>query len=124
MQNTLAQLLTTLFTCVEMLCGMRHNTIDTFVIQRDANKLRGILQFSREQGVAIIKVQIEFQMHKYTNSMYHSTDSSNVKGDSVTNISFRWVDIKSPPCLSTNQGHKFYTVESTEESRQECITPR
>ena len=40
------QLPTTSFTCVEMLCRTRHNTIDTFIIQRDANKLRGILQFS------------------------------------------------------------------------------
>ena len=31
---------------VEMLCRTRHNTIDTTEIQRDANKLRGILQFS------------------------------------------------------------------------------
>ena len=46
LQNT-RQLLTTSFTCVEMLCRTRHYTIDTFVIQRDANKLWGILQFSQ-----------------------------------------------------------------------------
>ena len=32
---------------VEMLCKMRHNTIDTFVIQQNGNKLQGVLQFSR-----------------------------------------------------------------------------
>ena len=47
LQNT-PQLSTTLFTFV--LCRTRHNTIDTIVIQRDANtnKLRGILQFSHD----------------------------------------------------------------------------
>ena len=45
LQNT-PQLPTTSFTC-RMLCRMRHNTIDTFVIQQNGNKLQGVLQFSR-----------------------------------------------------------------------------
>ena len=50
LQNT-PQLPTTSFTCVEMLCRTRHNTIDTSVIQRDANKLRGILRFGHRMNV-------------------------------------------------------------------------
>ena len=50
LQNT-PQLLTTSFTCVEMFCRMRHNTIDTFVIQRDANKLRVFCNLTKLRGV-------------------------------------------------------------------------
>ena len=35
------------FTCVKMLCRTRHNTVGTFIIQQDANKLQDILRFNQ-----------------------------------------------------------------------------
>ena len=58
------QLLTTSFTCVEMLCRTRPNTADAFVIQRDANKLKGILQVS--QSLAISKFMVWCVIDNYT----------------------------------------------------------